>query len=67
MKKQLMKASKYRENFFCDGSKPALSTIRRWIDNGDLPGERIGGVYYVNIGQLSTTGNPLVDSVLKAS
>jgi len=44
---------------------PSPSTIRRWIDNGDLEGKIIGGNYYVLVQE--TTGDPLVDSVLQAS
>ena len=66
-KKRLMKTAEYADRYFCEGSKPAASTIRRWIENGDLPGERIGKVYYVDVGKLEKTGNQLVDRVLQAS
>ena len=64
--KKLMKVSQYQELYFTEGSAPAASTIRRQIDNGDLPGERIGKCYYVNVALLGT-GNKLVDMVLRAS
>lgn len=68
MKKELMKATKYREEFFHKDSRPAASTIRRWITNGDLPGTVIGNVYYVDISRSEKmTGNELADKVLMAS
>ncbi len=67
MKKQLIKVSEYRSRFFEDGSKPATSTVRRWIESGYIPGERIGNLYFVDIAKLDRTGNPLVDMVLSAS
>ncbi|MGB0662828.1 MAG: DNA-binding protein [Pontibacterium sp.] len=66
--KKLMKVSAYRNKYFEEGSAPSRSTVRRWIDNGELPGEVIGGNYYVNVAKVEqTTGNPLVDQVLLAS
>lgn len=68
MKKELMKAAKYREEYFHESSRPAVSTIRRWINNGDLPGTVIGNVYYVDISLTEKmTGNDLADKVLMAS
>jgi hypothetical protein len=65
-RKRLMKLSQYREEYFVTGSAPAASTLRRMIEDGELPGERIGKVYYVNVSNLGT-GNHLVDMVLQAS
>lgn len=67
MTKKLIKPSVFRTKYFQDSSAPAVSTIRRWIDSGDLPGERIGNSYYIDENRLNMTGNPLVDSVLASS
>lgn len=48
--------------------KPHTSSVRRWIEAGELPGKKIGGRYYVELDiEKIETGNPLVDRVLKAS
>lgn len=43
-----MKLSQYRRKYFAEGSRPALNTIKKWIDNGELHGKTIGGMYYVD-------------------
>lgn len=67
MQKKLMKISQYQRQFFCPGSEPELSTLRKWINNGDLPGVIIGRNFYIDVNKLDLTGNPLVDAVLEAS
>ena len=48
---------------------PSSQTARRWAQNGDIPGARkIGGTWYVDLkDEQNSTGNSLVDSVLRAS
>jgi hypothetical protein len=48
---------------------PSGQTARRWAQNGEIPGARkIGGTWYVDIeDEQKSTGNELVDSVLRAS
>ncbi len=62
----LMKATKFRTEYFAKGSEPDMKTLKRCIDEGDLPGRRIGTIYYVDLDKLHQTGNPLVDKVLAA-
>jgi hypothetical protein len=67
MTKKLMKVSEFRSEYFEEGSRPMPKTIRSWIDAGTLPGQRIGGTYYVDLSRWEgKTGNPLVDKVLAA-
>lgn len=62
-----IKPSVYRKKYFAKGSEPSVSTIRRWIDNYELPGTKIGNNYYVDESKLSATGNALVDRVVNSS
>ena len=66
MKKQLMKISVWRKKTFAEGSEPSMKTCRKWIDEGTIPGERIGACYYVDLARMQKTGNALVDRVLAA-
>lgn len=44
---QYIKLSVYREKAYPQGGAPDARTLRRRIDNGDLPGKREGKRYYV--------------------
>lgn len=47
--------------------RPAPSSVRRWIEDGELPGKKIGGRYFVDIdAEQGNTGNELADRVLSA-
>lgn len=59
----LMKVSQYRRECFVEGSRPSVNTIKKWVDNGDVYGQIIGGIYYVDPDKIVST-NPLVDKVL---
>lgn len=52
---KLMLVSEFQRLRFKGGKKPSTRTIRRWIIAGVLPGERIGGRYFVDITQLERT------------
>ena len=43
----LMKISEYQMTF-SPGSRPDQRTVRRWIGNGTIYGERRGGAWYVD-------------------
>lgn len=64
---KLMKLSTFAETYFEEGEAPQPNTLRKLIENNDLPGVRIGKIYYVDIQKLELTGNSLVDQVLLAS
>lgn len=59
----LMKVSQYRKQCFVEGSQPSVNTIKRWIDDGELPGEIIGGMYYVEVDRVKPV-NPMLLKVL---
>ena len=46
--------------------KPHPSSVRRWVEQGDLRGEKIGGRWYVEFDAPGSTGNALADRVLRA-
>ena len=64
---KLIKLAKYREERFVEGSRPSVSTLRRWIENGKLPGKKIGGQTYVEISEemLEPTNNELANKIIK--
>jgi len=39
----------YLDNTFTPKSRPAVNTIKSWIEKGKIPGRKIGGLYYVEI------------------
>jgi|TARA_R100000322_G_C5422352_1_gene186559 hypothetical protein len=60
----LMKVSVYRKKRFAEGSRPSVNTIKKWIDNGEIQGEIIGGMYYVDLDKIKPA-NHLVSKVLR--
>lgn len=45
---------------------PSENTLRKWIDEGDLAGKRIGKKYYVDLDAVQSDEDALVASVLNA-
>lgn len=37
-----------RDNFRAD-SRPSLERIKRWIDKGEITGQKLGNTYYVDV------------------
>lgn len=64
MAKQLMCVSEYRETFFVGDKKPDVSTIKRWITKGQLKGEKIGNMWFVDI-STPEPDNDLINRVLR--
>lgn len=68
MRQRLKKLSLFQAEHFEPGSAPTMKTLRTWVDDGTLPGRKIGGMYYIDMAKYeATTGNALVDKVLKAA
>lgn len=63
---KLMKATKFRTEHFAPGSEPSINTVKKLIDEGELPGRKIGTIYYVDLDKLNRSENPLVNRVLAA-
>jgi len=50
---------------FSDGSRPCARTVKRWIENNDIVGKKIGGRYYIfQSHEIHQVSNPLALKVL---
>lgn len=62
---QLMKINEFREQCFTSASRPSYKTVRRWIDDGEIPSRKIGSTFYIKVDEIDGT-SPLVNNVLGA-
>ena len=62
----LIKATQFRVRCFEKGSEPNIKTLKRWIDDGEIPGRVMGSTYYVDLDKWKKSDNPLVNRVLAA-
>jgi len=63
---KLMSVEEYRNTVYSNGSQPSRRTVIKYINEGIIPGKRLGKAYYIDIdADTSSTGNPLVDLVLQ--
>lgn len=46
-----MAISDFRKIGFVGKKAPSITTLKRWIDNGQIPGEKLGTMYYVWVNQ----------------
>jgi hypothetical protein len=63
---RLIKATKFRTEYFHPGSEPDMKTLKRFIDDGELPGRKIGTIYYIDLDRIKVSKSPLVNKVLAA-
>ena len=59
----LMRVTEYRATAFTSNSMPSITTIKKWISNGEIAGEIIGGNYYVDSTKIVPVNN-LINKVL---
>jgi len=62
--------SEFRADFFTGKKKPCANTLKKWIERGDICGERIGNHYFVLVDARgepikSDTGNKDANEMLK--
>ena len=63
----LMTITQYQRSYFAEGSRPSRNTVKAWIANDDIYGEKIGGMWYVDPERkVVKTDNELVIRVLCA-
>lgn len=64
----LLTPREWLERKFGDAKKrPAPSSVRRWLEQGEIPGEKIGGRWFVEYHENKhTTGDPVIDEILNA-
>lgn len=63
---RMIKATKFRIEYFHPGSEPDMKTLKRFIDDGELPGRKIGTIYYIDLDRIKVSSSPLVNKVLSA-
>ena len=61
---QLISIKLYQQRHFAPGSAPHQNTIRRLIREHQLPGRRLGRMYYVDESAPVTTADALVARVM---
>lgn len=62
-----MTITQYQRSYFAEGSRPSRNTVKAWIANGDIVGQKIGGQWYVDPApKVVKTDNELVLRVLSA-
>jgi hypothetical protein len=62
----LIKATKFRKEYFKPGSEPDMKTLKKLIDEGDLPGQKWGSIYYIDLDKIKVSKSPLVNRILAA-
>ncbi len=62
---RLMTTQKWAEKYFDKASKPSEVTVRRWLNEGKLPGRKVGGTWYVDEHAWLADGDELVLRVLE--
>ncbi|MCG5512773.1 hypothetical protein [Ectothiorhodospira shaposhnikovii] len=67
MSKRLMLVSEYRHLRFTPGSRPSINTLKKWIREGELPGKRLGNLYYVEVEAEASaaTEDELINRILR--
>lgn len=63
---KLMLATEWTEKYFSEASRPAEITVMRWLRDGNLPGRKVGGRWYVDEHAWLAAGDDLVQRVLEA-
>ena len=62
---RLMNIDEYAETYYTEQSRPSRRTIIRLINEGTLPGKKLGRNYYIDVDALEAmSGMSLVDGVL---
>lgn len=62
---RLIEASEYRALRYV-GRKPSLQQIKKWIEEGELPGEVRGGEYFIDIqAAMLGSADPLLAKMLE--
>lgn len=61
----LMTPQKWVEKYFDVGSRPSEVSLRRWLNEGKIPGRKVGGSWYVDEHAWLADGDELVLQVLE--
>lgn len=60
----LLTVPQFQKKHFEPGSEPSLRTVKRWIDQGLIVGEKIGGTWYIEANSFRAPNKQLVQRVL---
>ena len=63
---KLMSLSQFKAHYFDKRNQPTEATLRKWIENGDLKGRKLGGKWYIDSRSFEMQDNELVSQVLRA-
>ena len=61
--KRKIKISTYIQTEFEAGNAPAPTTVRRWLAEGHIAGQKIGGIWFV-FHEQQETKNELIERIL---
>lgn len=62
----LITPSEWATKYFSDESRPSAVTIMRWLNQGKIPGKKVGGLWYVDEHAWVAGDDDLVQRVLEA-
>ncbi|MGO1069278.1 excisionase [Lysobacter sp. CA199] len=62
----LMTPQQWADKYFDAGSRPSEVTLRRWLNEGKVPGRKVGGSWFVDEHAWQADGDDLVRRVLDA-
>lgn len=60
----LLRPTEWVARYFDEGSRPPAPTLRKWMQNGDIPARKIGGSWFVDETAWLAAGDELVARVL---
>lgn len=63
---RLITPIEWSKKYFAEGSRPSETSIRRWLNEGKLPGRKIGGSWYIDEHLWLADGDELVHRILAA-
>lgn len=62
---KLLTPDEFCAKYFSPGSKPAPSTLRKWLRGSVLPARKIGGTWFIDDDKFVANGDSLVERALK--
>ena len=63
----LVSIEQFVSDAFAEGSRPTTATVRRWIESGDVPGRRIGKLFFVDYASWQSRSNPIASRILNSA
>lgn len=60
---RFVKLAEFRRRYF-DAPRPSERTLRRQVESGELPGKRMGKLYYIDLHKWLADGDALVERTI---